>query len=226
LALYADHALQAQSGLVCGANEADTHYTDLSLERDVPGLVFTDLRRGQAGDPCHSCGKPVQATRGIEVGHIFKLGTKYSEALYCQFTDDKGQRKPMIMGCYGFGVTRMVGAIIEQCHDDKGLSWPLALAPYKVVISVLTMNDPACVQAAEKIYEELREKGAEPLLDDRDVGAGFKFKDADLVGIPLRIAVGAKSLKEGKIEFSLRSGGSPEKVSPDEAVSKILNLLK
>jgi prolyl-tRNA synthetase len=160
----------------------------------------------------------LDVARGIEVGNIFKLGTKYSAPMDCSFLDEAGVKKPMVMGCYGLGIGRTVAAVIEQNHDDNGILWPAPLAPFDVHLIAMNMNNPETRGEAERVYAELSAKGVEVLYDDRDERAGVKFKDADLLGIPLRINVGGRSLKEGKIEMSSRREGKPESLLKEQAV--------
>src|SRR4029453_3381645 len=163
--------------------------------------------------------------RGIEVGHIFKLGTKYSQPMQCNFLDAAGQSHPIVMGCYGLGIGRTVAAAIEQNHDADGIIWPLPLAPFQVLLLALNPGDEAVRDAADRLYRELRERGIEVLYDDRDERPGVKFKDADLIGVPVRLTVGAKSLAEGKVEVSLRRDRVKQLVPPGEAVGKVMELL-
>ena len=165
------------------------------------------------------CGNPLRLSRGIETGHIFKLGAKYSQAMGCNYTDEAGAEKPMIMGCYGLGIGRTVAAAIEQNHDADGIIWPLPLAPFQVLVQSLNPNHEAVRREADRLYAELRAKGVEVLYDDRDERPGVKFKDADLVGIPVRVTVGAKSLAEGKVEVSLRRDRVKELVAAADATA-------
>lgn len=203
--VYADHELRGATGAVTGANEADAHYTGVDLERDAAVTQFAQLRMAEAGDRCARCDSGTyQAFRGIEVGHVFLLGTKYSEPLQCSFLDEEGQTRIMEMGCYGIGITRVAAAAIEQNHDADGIIWPLSIAPYEVEVVPLQMNDAEVVEAGERLYRELGARGIEVLLDDRQERPGGKFKDADLIGVPLRIAIGKRSLGEGNVELKWR----------------------
>jgi prolyl-tRNA synthetase len=177
-----------------------------------------------AGDPCPRCDGNLEITRGIEVGHIFKLGTKYSQAMGCAYTDEAGESHAMEMGCYGLGIGRTVAAAIEQNHDEKGIIWPRALAPFEVLVLPLG-NDAEVVTLAEKAYEELSARGVDVLLDDRDERPGVKFNDADLLGIPVRLVIGARSLAEDKVELSLRRDGEKRMVPAAKAVEGALVLL-
>jgi prolyl-tRNA synthetase len=211
---------------VCGANKEDAHYTNANWGRDVDLAEFADLLLVTGGDPCPRCDGTLALFRGIEVGHIFKLGTKYSEAMACNFTDEAGADRPMIMGCYGLGIGRTVAAAIEQNHDKDGIIWPRPLAPFEVLLAGLNPDDEEVKRVAEQLYGQLREKGVEVLYDDRDERPGVKFKDADLIGIPVRLVVGAKSLADGKAEVSLRRDREKHLVPVAEAVSKVLELLE
>lgn len=200
-----DAELRGASGVVCGGNALDTHFTGVVFERDVPGATYVPLRVAEPGDPCPRCGKGTyRGFRGIEVGHVFYLGTKYSEPMNCTFVDVDRATKPMVMGCYGIGVTRVAAAAVEQNHDAGGIIWPVAIAPFEVEVVALQTNDAEVMAAAQTLYEGLRKLGIDVLLDDRDERPGAKFKDADLIGVPLRVAVGARSLKEGKLELKWR----------------------
>ena len=180
----------------------------------------------QAGEPCHKCGQPLKVQRAIEVGHVFKLGTKYSKSLNALFLDEAGKQQPAIMGCYGIGVTRTLQAVIEQSHDANGIIWPISVAPYTVCITPLNVApDSAVMQRAEQIYADLTARGVDVILDDRNDRPGVKFKDSELVGFPIRVGVGEKSLAKGEVEIKPRNGTLiPTKA--DEAVDKVLSLLK
>jgi len=185
--------------------------------------IFGDLRFITSEDHCPRCGSEIRFGKGIEVGHIFKLGTKYSKAMGALFLDENGIEKPIVMGCYGIGVGRTVAAAIEQNHDEDGIIFPIPIAPFEAVVQPLQIHEREVVDAAEKIYYELLTKGIDILIDDRDVRAGFKFKDADLLGIPLRIAVGSRNLKNGQIEIKLRSESDSSLISLRDSASIILN---
>ena len=224
--LVADESVRDLTNFVCGANQADAHHVGVNWGRDAAPSAWTDLLLVGADDPCPRCSKPLALSRGIETGHIFKLGTKYSEAMKCVFSDENGQTHPMLMGCYGLGIGRTVAAAIEQNHDDKGIVWPLPLAPFEVVvIPINAAKDPAVATEAERIYNELLDKGADVLYDDRDERPGVKFKDADLVGFPVRVVVGSKSLAEDQIEISRRVDGEKELVPTSQAVDRVFDLL-
>jgi prolyl-tRNA synthetase len=225
LRIVADETVRNLVNFVCGANKEDAHYTNVNWGRDVEVPEFSDLLLVTGGDPCPRCGAGLELFRGIEVGHIFKLGTKYSKALACTFTDEDGADRPMIMGCYGLGIGRTVAAAIEQNHDPDGILWPLPLAPFEVLLASLNPDDSEVKKFAEQLYGQLLEKGVEVLYDDRDERPGVKFKDADLIGLPVRLVVGARSLAEGKVEVSLRRDREKHLVTVAEAVSKVLELL-
>ena len=222
--VVADRSLEGLRNFACGANELDAHWTGVDWRRDLALSEFAEILLVAAGDACPRCDGSLEVFRGIEVGHIFKLGTKYSSALKCLFTDDAGQESPMIMGCYGLGIGRTVAAAIEQNHDADGIVWPLPLAPYSVLLQSLSPADAAVREAADALYATLREAGFDVLYDDRDERPGVKFKDADLIGIPLRVTVGAKSLENGRVEVSLRSDRLKIPVTPADCVAKIREL--
>jgi prolyl-tRNA synthetase len=223
--VYADKRLSGANEMTTGANEDGFHFRNVSIERDVVVTKWCDLRNVAAGEPCAKCGKPLKIRRAIEVGHVFKLGTKYSEALNATFLAEDGSRKPCVMGCYGIGVTRTLQAIIEQSNDKDGIVWPLAVAPYQVCITPLNvLADNACMRHAEAIYAELTARGVEVILDDRDERPGVKFKDADLVGFPIRVSIGEKSLANGEVEIKPR-GGAMALVKTTEVVNQVLALV-
>ena len=219
--LYADVSLQDNGDWVTGANKADTHLTGVDLGRDAPVVAFLDLCIAHEGDTCPRCGGILKEKRGIEVGHVFKLGTKYSEAFDASYLDDSGQKQPMVMGCYGIGVTRTLQAIIEQSHDDNGIIWPTSIAPYRVALLVLNPENPEIVKKAEAISSELEQAGLEVLLDDRDERPGVKFKDADLLGLPIRVVVSERSLAKASVEIKLRTEKTSKLVPVDTAVGQI-----
>ena len=204
--ILADERLRGANEMTTGANEDGFHFRNVSIERDIKVTDWFDLRTITAGEPCAKCGKSLKIRRAIEVGHVFKLGTKYSEALNATFLGEDGSRKPCVMGCYGIGITRTLQAIIEQCNDKDGIIWPLSVAPYQVCITPLAVTaEHPCMQLAEKLYAELSGLGIEVILDDRDERPGVKFKDADLVGFPIRISIGEKSLAKGEVEIKPRN---------------------
>jgi prolyl-tRNA synthetase len=207
LRLLADYEVRAMADFITGANEKDTHLTGANQGRDFTVETYADLRQAVAGDPCPRCDGRLEGWRGIEVGHVFKLGTKYSAALNATVLDEKGQDRILFMGCYGIGVGRTVAAAIEQNHDENGIIFPMPIAPFQVLVTMLNPNDEEVRTASETLYGELQGLGVEVLLDDRDERPGSKFKDADLIGIPLRVTVGARGLKEGAVELQERKSG-------------------
>ncbi len=222
--VISDWALRGAKRLVCGANERDYHLTGIEQERDLPSLRFTDLRQAKAGDACPRCqGGVFSAHRGIEVGQTFYLGTKYSQALNATYLDAQGRQHPMEMGCYGIGITRTVAAAIEQHHDENGILWPSPLAPVAAHIVPVNWNDTAIRQAAEDLYTKLRGAGVDALLDDRDERPGVKFKDADLLGIPLRVTIGAKTLARGMVELKRRRDTQATEISLAQVVDTIVS---
>jgi prolyl-tRNA synthetase len=224
--LIADNTVRALTNFVCGANAADAHHTGVNWDRDLPDLAeWEDLLLARAEDPCPRCDGTLEVYRGIEGGHIFRLGSKYSEAMSCTYTDEAGALQPMVMGCYGLGIGRTVAAAIEQNHDDDGIIWPLPLAPHEVVLLSLDPSDPEVAQVADGLYDRLREKGVDVLYDDREGRPGVKFKDADLIGFPVRVVVGKRSLAEDKVEISTRREREKMFVPTANAIEKTLELL-
>ncbi len=224
--IYADERLQGANDMTTGANEDGFHLKNVSIERDIKVTAWFDLRTVSAGEPCVKCAKPLKIRRAIEVGHVFKLGTKYSEKLNATFLDVDGSRKPSVMGCYGIGVTRTLQAIIEQGNDKDGIIWPLSVAPYQVCLTPLAVApESQAMQLAEKFYAELTEQGVDVILDDRDERPGVKFKDSELVGFPIRVALGEKSLAKGEVELKPRNGAM-QAVKIDEAVAAVLKLVR
>src|SRR4051812_44399286 len=224
--VFVDERLRGANDMTTGANEDGFHYRSVSIERDIQVTKWADLRIVNAGEPCAKCGKPLKIRRAIEVGHVFILGTKYSEKLNASFLAEDGSRRLCVMGCYGIGVTRTLQAVIEQSNDKDGIVWPVSVAPYTVCITPLSVAaDSEVMKLAEKIYADLNARGVDVILDDRDERPWFKFKDADLVGFPIRIAIGEKSLAKGEVEVKPR-GGALVSVKPEEAVGKVLELIK
>ena len=222
--LVVDSELRDLKNLVAGANKEDHHIKNVNYGRDYEGDIVTDIKMLREGDPCPVCGAPVRHTRGIEVGQVFKLGTKYSQAMNATYKDENQEDHPLVMGCYGIGVTRTLAAIVEQHHDDNGIIWPMSVAPYHVIITLVKPDDQAQRQTAEEIYDQLAASGVEVLLDDRDERPGVKFKDADLLGIPLRITVG-KRAAEGIVEYKLRREAEKTEKTVAEAVSEAIALV-
>jgi len=223
--IYADFAVKMISDGVAGGNKKDIHLIHVAAGRDFEPSQYGDLRKAASGDPCPKCGKPMEYHRGIEVGHTFKLGTKYSKSLKATFLDVKGIAQPFVMGCYGIGVSRVVAACIEQCHDANGIVWPAALSPWDLTIIPLNVSKEEIRKAGEALYAEALKLGIKVLLDDRDESAGVKLKDADLIGIPLRIVVGERKLAEKKVEFRRRSAKETEDLSLDNVLPRAQEFL-
>ena len=224
--VLADEVLRGGSGMVTGANEDGQHLRNVNIERDIKVKEWRDFRKVQAGELCIETGKPLKIRRAIEVGHVFKLGTKYSELLGATVLDENGASNACIMGCYGIGVTRTLQAVIEQCHDENGVVWPTSVAPYQVCITALDVEpESEVMKLATRIYDDLQSKGVDVILDDRPARPGIKFKDSELVGFPLRIGIGERSLAKGNVELKPRVGGMIL-CSPDEAVGQALGWLE
>ncbi len=219
--LVADQEVAAMQNFYVGGNEKNYHFKNVNFGRDFQVEAVADLRQITTSDPCPECGGQLETTEGIEVGHVFKLGTGYSESMNATFQDKDGQAKHFVMGCYGIGVSRIVAAAIEQNHDDKGIIFPVPLAPFSVIIVNLGGNDETINAAAEKLYEDFQAAGIEVLIDDRDERPGFKFKDADLLGIPYRVTVGKSFLKNGTVEIKQRRDGTVEEMTPEETVRNL-----
>jgi prolyl-tRNA synthetase len=203
--LIADLRVKDMYNFVTGANKDNMHLINVNLERDFEVHKFADIRFPTDGDRCPRCEGRLKMSNGIEVGHVFKLGTKYSAAMGCTFLDENGKRKPAVMGCYGIGINRIIAAAIETSSDECGIIWPLSIAPHQVIIISINPNQPAVMTASREVYQELRTNGVEVLWDDRDVTAGVKFMDADLIGIPVRITVGPKSVSKNSVDLKLRN---------------------
>ncbi|MCH8541113.1 MAG: proline--tRNA ligase [Opitutales bacterium] len=223
--IFADEAIHLIGNGVTGANKDGFHTRKVNVQRDLDIDRFGDFRQVQPGEPCPLSGKPLQMRRAIEVGHIFKLGTKYSEAFEARFNDEKGQTKPLVMGCYGIGVSRTLQAVIEQKSDDKGIVWPFAVAPYQVLITLLDPDQEEASKVATTLAEAAESVGADVLIDDRKERPGVKFNDADLIGIPLRIVVGARGLKSGELEARIRATGENRSLPLAEAPASLCQLL-
>ena len=224
--IIADNTVKDMKNFVVGINKNDVHLvganlTDLGIEE----LKYADIRLVEAGEFCPQCGRPLKVTRGIEVGNIFQLGTKYSKPMNAVFLDADGKANPYIMGCYGIGVTRTAAAAVEAHHDEWGIKWPLAIAPYHAVVVPVSEKEEQQVKIANEIYEQLKSAGVEVVLDDRDERPGVKFKDADLIGFPYRITVG-KTITDGNVEFVTRATGEKEVIKPEQAVAKIIDAVK
>ena len=226
LRIVADLSVHGMRGAVTGANEANAHFIEVDQERDFTPSAFADLRLAVAGDPCPRCETgQLQTHRGIEVGQVFYLGTKYSETMGATYLDAEGRERPIEMGCYGIGISRMMAAAVEQNHDANGIIWPISIAPFQVLILPINYKDEKLRAAADKLYRDLQQRGVDVLLDERDERPGVKFKDADLIGIPLRVTIGAKSLEKGCIELRTRREGKTDEIPLAEAVQKIRSLI-
>lgn len=227
LKIIADNTVKEMKNFVVGINQNDVHLVganikDLEFQED---LQYADLRLVEAGEFCPQCGKPLKVTRGIEVGNIFQLGTKYSKPMNAVYLDADGKAKPYIMGCYGIGISRTAAAAVEAHHDEHGIKWPLSIAPYHAVIVPVSTKDETQMSVAQKIYDKLLANGVEVVIDDRDERAGVKFKDADLIGFPYRITVG-KTISEGNVEFVVRQTGEKTAMKPEEATKLIIEAVK
>ncbi len=223
--VYVDHEVTMMKNFVVGANETDYHYKNVNINKDFEATQVADIRIIETGDACPKCGQPINTAMGIEVGHIFKLGTKYSEALGLTALNENSENTTVIMGCYGIGVTRCISAAIEQGHDENGIIWNPAIAPYQVSVVPVNHKDEEQVKNAEEIYNTLLDKGIEALIDDRPERAGVKFKDSDLIGIPVRIVVG-KKISEGIVEYKLRTDAEAKLMSVDEAINSVVEMYK
>jgi prolyl-tRNA synthetase len=221
LEIVADESLRGRREMVTGANQDDFHLRGVDVERDVRVARWLDLREAQAGEACPLCGAALEVQKTIEVGHIFKLGTKYSETLGAVVLDEKGEGRPIVMGSYGIGIQRTMAAVVERHHDEAGIVWPLSVAPYEVVITQVNAKDAGTSDAAGALYDALLQEGIEVLLDDRDERPGVKFKDADLVGIPYRVTVGPKGLKDGKVELVRRKTRQTRSVELQKAAKSV-----
>jgi len=226
LKIYADRSVTEIDDGITGANEKDAHIMHVQYGRDYKADEIDNLRLAKEGDPCPKCGGKLVITRGIEVGHIFKLGTKYSEKMKATYLDEDGKEKQYIMGCYGIGVSRIAGAVIEQNHDDFGIIWPLSIAPYSVAVVPVNIKEKEQSRIAEKIYDDLANAGIEVILDDRDASVGVKLKDMDLIGFPIKVIIGPKSLAEKKIEIKSRADGKIQLVDIDKAADKLKELCR
>ncbi len=226
LPLYADQEIQGMTDAVVGANREDHHYLHLDPGRELVGAVYADLRNAEVGDPCPRCGEEMEKKRGIEVGHVFMLGTTYSEPLHAAYLDKDGQERTIWMGCYGIGVGRTLAAAIEQNHDKDGIRFPFPIAPFQVLLTALNPADEEIREASENLYAVFQKKGVEVLLDDRDERPGKKFKDADLIGIPLRVTIGKKNLKEGNVEIKLREEKEVQIVPLESAAVRAMELIE
>ena len=222
--IVADSELPGLKNLCAGACKVDYHMKNVNYGRDYKADIVTDIKTLKEGDPCPVCGAPVKHARGIEVGQVFKLGTKYSESMGAIYKDENQKDQLIVMGCYGIGVTRTLAAIVEQHHDENGIIWPVSVAPYHAIITVMKPEDEVQAQTAERIYKELMDAGVEVLLDDRKERPGVKFKDADLLGIPVRLTVG-RGAPEGKIEYKLRRDAEKEELTVEEGIARAIRLI-
>ena len=222
--IVVDSELIEAKNMVAGACKVDHHIKNVNYGRDYKGDIIADLKLIKEGDPCPKCGAPIKMARGIEVGQVFKLGTKYSDSMHAVFKDENMNEKPLVMGCYGIGVTRTMSAIVEQHHDDNGIIWPVSVAPYHVIVTLVNSKDETQCALAEELHDTLLAKGIEVILDDRDERAGVKFKDADLLGIPVRITVGKKA-GERVVEYKLRSEAQSVDKDADQAVADAVEFI-
>ena len=225
LEIYMDLELQNQKNLVVGANKIDHHILNVNLNRDFKVTRIADIRMAQEGDICPVCGKRMLAEKGIEVGQIFKLGTKYSASMHCDYLDESGVTKPMVMGCYGIGITRTLQSVIDQYHDDWGIKWPVNLAPYHVVVVPVNYKDEEMKKVADLVYEKLIANKSEVILDDRDYKPGFKFKDWDLIGIPYMIIVG-RGASDNMVEVKDRRTNEKVEMKMEDAIKFVNDRIK
>ena len=224
--IIADETVRDMKNFVVGINVTDKHLVGANLsDLDIDEIRYEDIRLVEAGDFCPECGKPLKVTKGIEVGNIFKLGTKYSKPMNAVYLDKNGKSHPYIMGCYGIGISRTAAAAVEAHYDEHGIKWPISIAPYHAVIVPVNIQDTLQMEVAEKLYKELKANGVEVVLDDRDERAGVKFKDADLIGFPYRITVG-KTINDGFVEYKVRETGDVEKLKPEDAAKHIIQVVK
>ena len=221
-----DPSVADATNLVAGANRAGFHTRNVNCGRDYTPDITTDIAAAGEGDGCPRCGEPMRTSRGVEVGNIFQLGTKYTDALGGEFLDADGKTQPVIMGSYGIGVGRLLACVAEENHDEHGLIWPISIAPYQVLITLLAKGEGEAQTTAEAMYHQLREQGLDVLLDDRRENPGVKFNDADLIGIPVRLTVGDRGLKKGVVEFKLRRDSERSEVPVDEAVERAIGAVR
>ena len=223
--IIADNTIKELKNFVVGINENDKHRVGANLESELGEVEFADIRLVEAGELCPECGKPLKVTRGIEVGNIFQLGTKYSKPMNAVYMDVDGKPKPYIMGCYGIGISRTAAAAVEAHYDDWGIKWPISIAPYHAIVVPVSTKDELQMKVATDIYNQLQSAGIEVVIDDRDERPGVKFKDADLIGFPFRITVG-KSIQNGNVEFVVRETGSKEEMTPEKSVQTVIDAVK
>ena len=218
-----DKSVANTANLLCGANKKDYHMYNFNLSRDVPDAIVADIACVQEGERCPKCGAPLKMVRGIEVGNIFQLGKRYTEAMHLTYTDENGNEQTPIMGCYGIGVGRTLASIIEARHDNYGPIWPLSVAPWQVQLNALQMDKEGITETAEKLYTDLEKAGVEVLYDDRNLGAGPQFAEADLLGIPLRLIVAPKALANGVVEYKVRGTEEKGTIPVDQVISFVQN---
>jgi prolyl-tRNA synthetase len=220
-----DDLVAESSNLVAGANRPGFHLLNTNYGRDYSAESVTDIAAAFPGAPCIQCGSPLRLVRGVEVGNIFKLGTKYSDALGCTFQDENGQSQPVVMGSYGIGIGRLIGCIAQQCRDDRGLVWPLSVAPFQVNLLGLDLDDDAVRTACDSFYDGLLRRGVEVLYDDRSERAGVKFNDADLMGMPLRVTISRRTVANETAELKLRLSADSDRVPLETAVDEVVSRL-
>jgi prolyl-tRNA synthetase len=225
LRIFCDHAVTALANFVTGANKKDAHLVNVNLNRDFQPSVMGDLRMAVEGDPCPRCGGPLGFTHGIEVGHVFKLGTRYAKRMNCAFQDEKGQLQPFVMGCYGIGVNRILAAAVENHHDEAGIVWPREIAPYQVEIVTIDHKKMQIVETGHDLYDRLAKAGLDVLWDDRDAPPGVKFTDADLLGLPVRVTIGKRTVEGGTVDVRARNKKDQTSVPLDKAVEAVQNEL-
>jgi prolyl-tRNA synthetase len=223
--IVVDEELRGRKNMVTGANRDDWHLRTVDVERDLKIAKWASLRTVREGEPCPQCGTPLMLWKGIEVGHIFKLGTRYSVALGALVQDEAGESHPIVMGSYGIGLERSIASVVEACHDGKGIVWPVSVAPYEVVVTVLRVDDQGTLAAGTTLYEALRQAGVDVILDDRMERPGVKFADAELIGFPFRITIGPKGVAAGKVELTTRTGLSTEEVPMTEVADRVIQLI-
>jgi prolyl-tRNA synthetase len=223
--VIADDSVVPGVNYAAGANKKDTHYRNVNYPRDFKVDINQDIARARPGDACPECGCSLSSTRGIEVGHIFKLGTLYSEKMGARFIDENGQSRPCVMGTYGIGVGRLIAAAIEQSHDDKGIIWPVSIAPYQVHLCGLFMDNPQVAEEAERLYKEMQSRGLEVIFDDRLESPGVKFNDADLIGIPFRVTLSPRTLQGRNVEFKRRTDKKAEVMPLDGIIDHLQSLI-
>ena len=219
-----DNSLQKGNNYISGANKIDSHYDNVNISRDITIDEFHDLALADAGYKCTECGNTLNTTKGVEVGHVFKLGTSYSESLGAYYTDENGSQRPILMGCYGIGVGRVLAAAIEQNHDDKGIIFPPEISPYQIHLVGINLNDTIVAESCDRIYNNLNDKDYEVIFDDRDESAGVKLADADLMGFPIRMVISSRSLKNNSVEIKLRKESESFLVELDKLEEYLISI--